>query len=290
MKALSISNLEKTYSNGMQALKGISFDIEEGDFFALLGPNGAGKTTTIGIITSLVNKTNGTYKVFGESNETEIKKQIGIVPQEFNFNIFEKVLDIVCTQAGYYNIPKNIALKRAKSVLEALGLWSRRNHQARTLSGGLKRRLMIARALINKPKLLILDEPTAGVDVELRYSMWEFLKKLNKNGTTIILTTHYLEEAEQLCNKIAIIDKGIIIKNTTMKNLLKKVDKESYIIETYKAIKKKKYFEIINLDNNTYEITINNKDLNKLFKENKILSIRNKVNRLEGLFMQLVKK
>ncbi len=290
MNALSINNLEKTYSNGMKALKGISFDVEEGDFFALLGPNGAGKTTTIGIITSLVNKTNGSLKVFDKIKQTEIKKMIGVVPQEFNFNIFEKVIDIIVTQAGYYNVPKKVALKRTKPLLETLGLWDKRNHKAITLSGGLKRRLMIVRALIHRPKLLILDEPTAGVDVELRYSMWEFLKKMNKNGTTIILTTHYLEEAEQLCNKIAIIDKGIIVKNTTMKELLKTVDKETYLIETKKPVKKKEYFDLNKIDTNTYEVSLNNKDLNKFFKDNEVVNIRNKVNKLEGLFMQLVKK
>jgi ABC-2 type transport system ATP-binding protein len=229
-KALHIQNLRKTYDNGVEALKGVSLSVEEGDFFALLGPNGAGKTTLIGIVTSLVNKSGGTVEVFDASIDTDISKAktyIGVVPQEFNFNIFEKVIDIILTQAGYYGIPRAIAMLRAEQLLKDLGLWEKRNEPAQQLSGGMKRRLMIARGLIHNPKLLILDEPTAGVDVEMRLGMWDFLRKLNQEGTTIILTTHYLEEAEELCRNIAIINKGTIVINESMKTLLESRGHES---------------------------------------------------------------
>jgi ABC-2 type transport system ATP-binding protein len=221
--ALNIKDLRKTYDNGVEALKGVSFNVTEGDFFALLGPNGAGKTTIIGIVTSLVNKTSGEVRVFDatiDADPSRAKTYIGVVPQEFNFNIFEKVIDIVLTQAGYYGIPRQEAMPHAEKLLKDLGLWDKRNDPSQQLSGGMKRRLMIARGLIHQPKLLILDEPTAGVDVEMRLGMWDFLRKLNQNGTTIILTTHYLEEAEELCRNIAIINKGTIVVNEPMQKLL----------------------------------------------------------------------
>lgn len=222
-EALSIRNAKKKYKSGMEALKGVSLSVEEGDFFALLGPNGAGKTTLIGIVSGLVVKTEGEVRIFGHSIDTQpeqAKNRIGLVPQEFNFNIFEKVLDIVVNQAGYYGISRKIAMERAQQVLTDLGLWEKRGETAQKLSGGMKRRLMIARALMHRPKLLILDEPTAGVDVELRRSMWEYLRRINKEGTTIILTTHYLEEAEQLCRTVAVINKGEIVANESMESLL----------------------------------------------------------------------
>ncbi len=221
--AITVKQLRKTYAGGVEALRGIDLTVEEGDFFALLGPNGAGKTTLIGILTSLVNKSSGEARIFDASIDTEssrAKTYIGVVPQEFNFNIFEKVIDIIVTQAGYYGIPRKEALVKAEELLKELDLWEKRNEPSQKLSGGMKRRLMIARGLIHSPKLLILDEPTAGVDVEMRRSMWEFLRKLNKEGTTIILTTHYLEEAEELCRNIAIINKGSIVINQPMKELL----------------------------------------------------------------------
>lgn len=224
-KAIEIKDLRKTYAGGTEALKGVTLSVEEGDFFALLGPNGAGKTTIIGILTSLVTASSGTASVFGASLETEkdlAKTYIGLVPQEFNFNIFEKVIDIIVTQAGYYGIPRTEALSRAEELLKALGLWDKRDAVSQSLSGGMKRRLMIARGLIHKPRLLILDEPTAGVDVEMRIGMWDFLRKLNESGTTIVLTTHYLEEAEELCRNIAIINKGTIAINEPMKGLLER--------------------------------------------------------------------
>jgi len=222
-EAIFVKDLRKTYANGVEALKGIDLSVAEGDFFALLGPNVAGKTTLISILTSLVNKTSGEAKIFDAPIDTQssrAKTFIGVVPQEFNFNIFEKVIDIVCTQAGYYGIPRKEALARAEVLLKELGLWDKRNQPSQALSGGMKRRLMIARGLIHNPKLLILDEPTAGVDVEMRLGMWDFLRKLNKEGTTIILTTHYLEEAEELCRNIAIINKGTIVINDSMQNLI----------------------------------------------------------------------
>src|SRR5690625_2301983 len=232
--ALSIRGLTKVYGNGFQALRGIDLDVRQGDFFALLGPNGAGKSTTIGIISSLVNKTAGQVAIFGhdiDTDRTQAKKKIGLVPQEFNFNQFEKVFNIVVTQAGFYGIPKAVAEERAEKYLRQLGVWEKRDVQSRSLSGGMKRRLMIARALVHEPELLILDEPTAGVDIELRRSMWDFLIDLNAQGKTIILTTHYLEEAESLCRNIAIIDKGEIIKNISIRELLKELNREVFILD-----------------------------------------------------------
>jgi len=236
--ALSIRDLSKTYRNGVQALRGINLEVEPGAFFALLGPNGAGKSTTIGVVSSLVKKTAGEVKIFGHDLDRELsqaKQQLGVVPQEFNFGQFEKVIDILATQAGYYGIPRPRAYAQAEKYLHRLGLWEKRDQQARMLSGGMKRRLMIARALVHEPRLLILDEPTAGVDIELRRSMWEFLTELNRNGTTIILTTHYLEEAETLCRDIAIIDHGQIVENTDMKSLLAKLHLETFILDLREA-------------------------------------------------------
>ncbi|MGH8366784.1 MAG: ABC transporter ATP-binding protein, partial [Pseudomonas sp.] len=232
--ALSIRQLTKTYGNGFQALSGIDLDVAEGDFFALLGPNGAGKSTTIGILSTLVNKTTGTVNIFGndlDKSPAALKRSIGVVPQEFNFNQFEKTFDIVVTQAGYYGIPPKIAKERAEQYLTQLGLWDKRDVPSRSLSGGMKRRLMIARALVHEPRLLILDEPTAGVDIELRRSMWTFLTELNQKGITIILTTHYLEEAEQLCRNIGIIDHGTIVENTSMRNLLSQLHVETFLLD-----------------------------------------------------------
>lgn len=237
MQALNISGLTKTYKGGVQALKGIDLTVEQGDFFALLGPNGAGKSTTIGVISALVNKTSGKVSVFGHDVDTELeaaKSCIGLVPQEFNFNQFETVLQIVVNQAGYYGVPRSIAKERAEKYLTQLDLWEKRNSPARTLSGGMKRRLMIARSLMHEPKLLILDEPTAGVDIEIRRSMWQFLEEINQQGVTIILTTHYLEEAEMLCRNIAIIDKGVIVENTSIKALLSKLNIETFILDLRK--------------------------------------------------------
>ena len=298
--ALSIKDLRKTYKNGVEAVKGVNFEVQEGDFFGLLGPNGAGKTTIIGIITGLVNKTSGKVSVFGidiDKNFDSAKKLIGIVPQEMNFNIFEKVFDIVVDQAGYYGIPRKIASKRAQKYLKQLGLWEKRNVTSRTLSGGMKRRLMIARGLVHEPKLLILDEPTAGVDVELRRDMWDFLTDLSKKGITIILTTHYLEEAELLCKNIAIINKGNIIENTSKKVLLAKLDKETYLLDLEnpcKDISALKEFNIIKTDDTTLEVEITKKqNINKVFslleKQGIVVkSMRNKTNRLEELFLDLV--
>ena len=302
MNALEIRNLYKVYANGNQALKGIDLEVRTGDFFALLGPNGAGKSTTIGIISSLVKKTNGSIKIFEfdlDKDVFEAKSCIGIVPQEFNFSQFESCLDIVLNQAGYYGIPRNVALERAEKYLTKMDLWTKRNDQSRTLSGGLKRRLMIARALMNEPRLLILDEPTAGVDVELRRSMWGFLTEINNAGITILLTTHYLEEAENLCKSIAIIDKGIIIENTTIKTLLGKLNTETFILDLDREITRLPDTEgfILRLrDPTTIEAELNRgKHLNELFhllSENNIhiSSMRNKSNRLEELFIRLVKE
>jgi len=300
--ALSIKNLKKVYKNKVVALKGIDLEVKKGDFFALLGPNGAGKTTAINIVISLVNKTSGQVKVFGHDIDKDpetAKKFIGVTPQEFNFNIFEKVFDIIVQQAGYYGINKKIAEKRAEKYLKQLDLWGKRNTPANQLSGGLKRRLMIVRALIHEPELLILDEPTAGVDIEIRRSMWKFISDLNTKGRTIILTTHYLEEAENLCRNIAIIDKGKIIENTSMKNLLSRMDKDTFIFDITNPIKKipsLKDYRMKIIDNSTIEVEILKKqNLNRLFdhfKENKIeiLNMRRKTARLEELFMGLVKK
>jgi ABC-2 type transport system ATP-binding protein len=297
--AISIQNLAKTYANGFEALKGITLEVEQGDFFALLGPNGAGKSTTIGVISTLVNKTSGSVEVFGKNVDAhvyETKLDFGVVPQEVNFSLFEKVGDIVMTQAGYYGLPRKIAVQRCEKYLRKLGLWEKRNERSRTLSGGMKRRLMIARALVHEPRLLILDEPTAGVDIELRRSMWEFLTEINNNGTTIILTTHYLEEAEQLCRNIAIIDEGKIVENTSMRKLLNELDSQVYILETTSQIPSG--FDL-NLDNASLEIVdehcievtvsggLSVNDVFSVFSEAqiKIDSMRNKTNRLEQLFL-----
>jgi ABC-2 type transport system ATP-binding protein len=302
MKALEIKNLKKSYrakDRSVDALKGVTFDVEQGDFFALLGPNGAGKSTTIGVVSALVNKTSGSVKVFGYDIDTELeqaKAQIGLVPQEFNFNQFETVLQIVVNQAGYYGVDRKEALVRAKKYLTQIDLWEKRDARARTLSGGMKRRLMIARALMHEPKLLILDEPTAGVDIEIRRSMWEFLQKINKEGITIILTTHYLEEAEMLCRNIAIIDKGEIGENTNMKALLSKLNVETFVLDTveFETAPKLESFEYTVVDNHTIEVAVEKqKGLNDVFTQLtaqgiQVLSMRNKANRLEELFVKLV--
>ena len=299
--ALEISQLQKTYKGGFKALKGIDLTVEQGDFFALLGPNGAGKSTTIGIITSLVNKTAGSVKVFGHNIETELeiaKSYLGLVPQEFNFNHFESPLNILVNQAGYYGVNRKLALTRAEKHLKQLELWDKRNDSARMLSGGMKRRLMIARALMHEPKVLILDEPTAGVDIELRRSMWDFLRELNQQGITIILTTHYLEEAEMLCRNIAIIDNGVIVENTDMKSLLSTLDMETLVLDV-KAVgtsAKLVGFESRNIDEHTLEVEIKQgQTLNQVFSQLieqgiEIKSMRNKSNRLEELFVRLVAK
>lgn len=297
--AIKINNLEKTYANGFHALKGISLEVEQGDFFALLGPNGAGKSTTIGIISTLVTKSGGTVEVFGRNVDIHVyqtKLDLGVVPQEINFSQFERVRDIVMTQAGYYGLPRQLASERCEKYLRKLGLWEKRMDRSRSLSGGMKRRLMIARALVHEPKLLILDEPTAGVDIELRRSMWEFLTEINKQGTTIILTTHYLEEAEQLCRNIAIIDKGKIIENTSMRKLLAELDSQVFILDSPSIISKDlslnmEHMEIKVIDDHTIEVTVSKgRDVNALFaklaQQNiPISGLRNKTNRLEQLFM-----
>jgi ABC-2 type transport system ATP-binding protein len=302
MYALEIDNLSKTYANGVQALNGVSMQVEEGDFFALLGPNGAGKSTLIGIISSLVNATAGEARVFGVSvqqQRSEAMSHIGLVPQELNFNQFEQPLNIVVNQAGYYGIPRRKALQRAEKYLKQLDLWDKRNVFSRTLSGGMKRRLMIARAMVHEPRLLILDEPTAGVDIEIRRSMWTFIREINESGTTVILTTHYLEEAEQLCRNIAIIDKGDIIENTAMKSLLAKLDNETFILDLREPLNAAPELEGMQLtlrDDLTLEASLpRHKSLNKLFacldqRDIHVLSMRNKANRLEELFMGLVDK
>ncbi len=302
MYALQVQNLTKTYSNGVKALKGISLEVEEGDFFAMLGPNGAGKSTLIGIISSLVNATSGETKVFGTSVQTERSKAmsfLGLVPQELNFNQFEKPLEIIVNQAGYYGIPRKIALQRAEKYLRQLQLWDKHDEWSRSLSGGMKRRLMIARAMVNEPRLLILDEPTAGVDIEIRRTMWDFIREINENGTTVILTTHYLEEAEQLCRNIAIIDHGKIIENTSMKNLLSKLDVETFVLdlrEPVSAAPVVEGMEIIMRDEITLEASLPKaRSINSLFsvldqQGINVVSMRNKTNRLEELFMRVVKK
>lgn len=300
MKALVIKNLNKTYASGPVALKGIDLEVEQGDFFALLGPNGAGKTTTIGIITSLVNKSSGQVSVFGFDTEQEAvqaKTCIGVVPQEFNFNFFERVIDIILNEAGYYGIPRSVAYLRAEQYLTQLGLWNKRHVASRELSGGMKRRLMIARALIHEPKMLILDEPTAGVDIELRRSMWVFLNEINAKGTTIILTTHYLEEAESLCRGIAIINRGEIIENTTIKELLSRLHTETILLDLKYPIAEAPMLldcETVLKDETTLEITfpktLNLNDIFQSLSQQKIevLSMRNKANRLEELYIRLV--
>lgn len=302
MKALSIQNLTKVYKNGFEALKGISLDVNQGDFFALLGPNGAGKSTTIGIITSLVTKSSGQVKVFDADIDLDseaAKSYIGLVPQEFNFNGFEQVKHILISQAGYYGMPAHEAEPRADELLLQLGLWDKRHTPSRALSGGMKRRLMIARALVHKPQLLILDEPTAGVDIELRRSMWLFLQAINAQGTTIILTTHYLEEAENLCRNIAIIDKGLIVENTDMKSLLNRLDKETFILDLKSPLMSDftlSGFNLHQLDNTTLEVELKRGEgLNNLFaalslQGIEVSSMKNKANRLEELFLALVDK
>ncbi len=302
MPALSIKNLHKTYKNGFQALKGIDLEVESGDFFALLGPNGAGKSTTIGIITGLVTKSGGSVCIYGHDIEHEIeaaKTHIGLVPQEINFSQFEPVIDIVVNQAGYYGLERTLAKQRAEKYLKALGLWEKRNDRSRTLSGGMKRRLMIARALVHEPKLLILDEPTAGVDIELRRSMWEFLRATNLDGTTIILTTHYLEEAERLCRKIAIIDRGEIIENTSMKRLLAQLNLETFILDIRQHLTEPPPVNGYNLrlvDETTLEVDVSKAlGINELFRGLselgvEVVSMRNKANRLEELFIRLLDK
>jgi ABC-2 type transport system ATP-binding protein len=298
--ALTIKQLSKSYKNGFEALKGIDLDVQQGDFFALLGPNGAGKSTTIGILCSLVRKSAGSVEIFGNNIDTDFslaKKQLGIVPQEFNFPNFEQVFDILVNQAGYYGLPKGLAIERSEKYLKALGLWEKRFEVSRNLSGGMKRRLMIARALVHEPRLLILDEPTAGVDIEMRRSMWTFLRELNEQGTTIILTTHYLEEAESLCRNIAIIDHGIIVENTSMKKLLSQLDKETMILDLDLPLKEAPNlpgFNCMLSDEKTLEVVINKgQAINDVFtaltaKGVVILSLRNKSNRLEELFVNLV--
>lgn len=302
MNALEIENLNKTYRNGVLALDNISFNVQAGDFFALLGPNGAGKSTTIGIISSLVNKTSGKVRVFGHDidNELEaVKRCIGLVPQEFNFNIFETVQQIVVQQAGYYGVPLPVATERAEFYLNKLGLWEKRAAKVQSLSGGMKRRLMIVRALLHEPQLLILDEPTAGVDIELRRTMWEFMQELNEQGKTIILTTHYLEEAESMCRNIAIIDHGHIIENTSKKTLLQKIHVEHFILYLQSTLNTAPVltgFPCSLQDETTLTVEIsNNQSINNLLEQLTaqniiVTSMRNKANRLEELFVKLTKK
>lgn len=300
MRALSIRNLRKVYPNGVEALKGINFEVEEGDFYALLGPNGAGKTTAIGIITSLVNKTSGEIRIFGHSIDAELAKAkacLGLVPQEVNLNLFEKVLNTVVNQGGYYGLPRRLAQERAERYLTELKLWDRRNEIARNLSGGMKRRLMIARALVHEPRLLILDEPTAGVDIEIRRSMWEFLQKINAEGTTIILTTHYLEEAESLCRHVAIIDEGRIIEDASMSEVLRKLHREVFVLtpaEPLRQVPRIGDFDLLLRRDGDLEVGLEKtQSLNDVFAALsaagiRIVSMRNKANRLEELFMGLV--
>jgi ABC-2 type transport system ATP-binding protein len=300
MQALSVKGLTKTYKNGVQALKGIDLDVQEGDFFALLGPNGAGKTTLIGIVTSLVNKSAGQVSVFGHDLDAQLaraKSCIGIVPQELNFNMFESPETIVVNQAGFYGVDRALATQRAEKYLKQLQLWDKRKTMARALSGGMKRRLMIARALMHEPKLLILDEPTAGVDIEIRRSMWDFLREINQQGTTIILTTHYLEEAENLCRNIAIIDKGQVILRDRMANLLRTLQTESFLFTLRNPVAAAPVFAGVAsklVDDHTLEIELSKQQsLNEIFAQLaaqgvEVISMRNKVNRLEEMFMRLV--
>ena len=300
MQALVLRQLTKVYKNGIKALKAIDLDVDEGDFFALLGPNGAGKTTAIGIVTSLVNKTSGVVEVFGHDMDRELeaaKSCIGLVPQELNFNQFETCFTIVVNQAGFYGIPRPLAKQRAEKYLKQLQLWERRNSIARSLSGGMKRRLMIARALMHEPKLLILDEPTAGVDIEIRRSMWEFLRNINDAGTTIILTTHYLEEAENLCRNVAIIEGGNIIERDSMANVLRKLQTEVFVFnlrESRGVAPQLSGFTAVLSDDHTLEIEMSKtQSLNEIFEQLSaqriaVNSMRNKVNRLEELFIRLV--
>jgi ABC-2 type transport system ATP-binding protein len=300
MQALALRQLTKIYKNGIKALKGIDLDVAEGDFFALLGPNGAGKTTAIGIVTSLVNKTSGSVEVFGHDMDRELeaaKSCIGVVPQEVNFNMFEPVFTIVVNQAGFYGIPRPLARQRAEKYLKQLQLWDRRHSIARSLSGGMKRRLMIARALMHEPRLLILDEPTAGVDIEIRRSMWDFLRDLNEQGTTIILTTHYLEEAENLCRNVAIIEGGRIIERDSMANVLRKLQTEIFVLNLGSSLSAPPDipgFRTTLVDDHTLEVEVSKgQSLNEIFarlsaRGVEVNSMRNKVNRLEELFIRLV--
>ncbi len=299
--ALEINNLKKIYGSGVEALRGIDLSVKEGDFYALLGPNGAGKSTTIGIITSLVNKTSGKVNVFGYDLDKDLvraKQQIGLVPQEFNFNPFETVQQIVVNQAGYYGVSRKEAMKRSEKYLKQSNLWEKRNVRARMLSGGMKRRLMIARALMHEPRLLILDEPTAGVDIELRREMWEFLRELNENGTTIILTTHYLEEAEMLCRNIGIIQSGELIENTSMKELLSKLQFETFIFDLapYDTKPVIEVYACTFEDEQTIAVEVErNQGVNGIFDQLtrqgiKVLSMRNKSNRLEELFLKITEE
>jgi ABC-2 type transport system ATP-binding protein len=298
--ALSVRDLRKTYQGNHEALKGVSLDVREGDFFALLGPNGAGKTTLIGIVASLVNKSSGSVSIFGhdlDKDPASAKACIGLVPQEFNFNMFEPVVEVVANQAGYYGIERHEAFERAEKYLRHLDLWDKRRIMARNLSGGMKRRLMVARALVHDPKLLILDEPTAGVDIEIRRSMWQFLRQINASGTTIILTTHYLEEAESLCRNIAIIDEGELIENTSTRQLLNTLHMETFVLDLESPLDQapdlgKQKLSLI--DEQTLEAEVYRGDsLNELFAGLSshgihVTSMRNKTNRLEELFMSLV--
>ena len=298
--ALAIHGLRKTYRNGHVALKGIGLEVQQGDFFALLGPNGAGKTTAIGIVTSLVNKTSGKVTIFGHDLDTDLaaaKSCIGLVPQEFNFNQFEPVGEIIANQAGFYGIARSEAVRRTEKYLRRLGLWEKRHGMARELSGGMKRRLMIARALVHEPKLLILDEPTAGVDIEIRRSMWQFLREINADGTTIILTTHYLEEAESLCRNVAIIDEGELIENTSTRRLLNRLDMETFVLDIDQPLDQLPQLpqhELRLVDECTLEADIcRGNPVNALFtdlseKGVNVLSMRNKANRLEQLFVNLL--
>lgn len=300
MKALTIRNLRKVYPNGTQALKGIDLEVAEGDFFGLLGPNGAGKSTTIGIIASLVIKSSGVVEILGhdlDKNPTQAKMQLGLVPQEFNFNVFERCIDILTNQAGYYGIPYAKAKSRAEYYLKRLGLWEKAYDPARTLSGGLKRRLMIARGLIHDPRVLILDEPTAGVDIELRRTLWAFLQEINANGVTIILTTHYLEEAESLCKQVAIINHGELIENTSVKQLMTKLHRETLILDLsapLQVLPSLPGFDFVQNDEMTIEVSfLKDSSINQLFAAltsvgAQVVSLRNKTNRLEELFLNLV--
>ncbi|MBC7008013.1 ABC transporter ATP-binding protein [Pseudoalteromonas sp. BZK2] len=299
--ALNIEGLKKVYKNGVEAVKGIDLQVQQGDFFALLGPNGAGKSTTIGVISSLVNKSAGRVQVFGHDIDTDLeaaKSELGLVPQEFNFSQFETLNQILVNQAGYYGVPRKLAHERAEKYLKQLGLFEKKDKQARTLSGGMKRRLMIARALMHEPKLLILDEPTAGVDIELRRSMWDFLREINKQGVTIILTTHYLEEAELLCKNIAIIDSGMIVENTTIKALLAKLDKETFVLDLKQPVQPISIegYKYTLTDDHTLEVEVaKSQGLNQVFSAlteqgNTVLSMRNKANRLEELFVGLLEQ
>ena len=300
MNALTIKNLHKQYAGGVNALKGIDLEVEAGDFFALLGPNGAGKSTAIGIISSLVSKSRGSVSVFGhdiDSDPESVKSCIGLVPQEFNFGVFEKVFNIVANQGGYYGLKRDLASQRTEKYLRRLDLWDKRDTASRNLSGGMKRRLMIARALVHEPDLLILDEPTAGVDIEIRRSMWEFLREINEQGTTIILTTHYLEEAENLCRNIAIIDHGLIMENTSMKKLLGQLNMETFLLDTREEVDEVPElngYSLLKVDAHTLSVDVAKENaLNSLFTQLSdhgitIISLRNKTNRLEELFMGMV--